>query len=383
MIAAGEASGDLHGSNLVKAAKEMSPGLEFFGMGGERLRAAGVDLLVDLEHMSLMGVAEIVSKLGHVWSSLNLLKAAMAERRPAALVVIDYPDFNLNLAKAAHRLGIPVFYYITPQVWAWRRGRLKTMARYVDCLAVILPFEEKFFRGAGLNATFVGHPLLDALPEPRPRPDVRRELGLDPDRPLLALFPGSRKPLVGQLMPIMLETVRLLRQKRPELAVAVAQAETLNRDFLDGFLSGAPDGIEIIHGRSHQLQNAADAALAASGTTTLETALMLTPMVVVYRLKWLSWLIGKLLISVDHVSLANLIAGRRLVPELLQNEARPDKIAAELERILNDPAVMSDMVAGLREVREKLGRAGASRRAAGLLLTTAGLEVRPLGESAG
>jgi len=374
MIVAGEASGDLHGANLVSEACKLDSALSFFGMGGRRLRSAGVELMVDLAHMSLMGITEIFSALGHVRSALKILKAAMARERPAALVLIDYPDFNLSLAKEARRLGIPVFYYICPQIWAWRTGRVKKMARLVDRRLVVFPFEVEFYRGHGLEAEFIGHPLLDVMAPPRPKPEVKAELGFDPDRPLLVLLPGSRRPLVGKLLPPMLEAARLMRNKWPDLNLAVAQAETLSSDFVASFIQDPALKVKIIAGRSHALQNAADAVLAASGTATLETALMLTPMVVVYRTSFLTYVLGKSMLKTQHVSIVNLIAGRRIVPELLQNEVRPDKIGTELERILMDAGGRKKMIEDLEAVRGALGEPGAGRRAAEMLLQTIGLK---------
>ncbi|MFH1090193.1 MAG: lipid-A-disaccharide synthase, partial [Pseudomonadota bacterium] len=276
----------------------------------------------------------------------------------------------LSLAKVAKKAGVPVFYFICPQVWAWRTGRVRKMKARVDRLVVVFPFELDFYHRHGLSADFVGHPLLDVMGPPRPKGEVKAELGFDPAQPLLLLMPGSRKHLVKRLFPIMLETAGLIRREHPEIALAVAQAETLQRDFLERFLDGGPEEVRIVLGTSHALQNAADAAIVASGTSTLETALMLTPMVVVYRASSLSFALGQMLVKVEDVAMANLIAGRRVVPELLQNEARPDRIAAELEKILKDPEIQEDMIRSLKQVREKLGRPGACRRAARLLLQT-------------
>ena len=372
MIVAGEASGDLHGGNLVRAAKELTPDLEFFGMGGEHLRRAGVDLLFDLEHMSLMGLTEILTGLWKVRSTLNALRRRLLRDRPAALVLIDYPDFNLLLAKTAHGAGVPVFYYICPQIWAWRTGRIRKMARLVDRRVVVFPFEREFYRRHGVEADFVGHPLLDILEPPRSKEEAKRALGLDADRELLLLMPGSRKHLVGQLLPVMLEAVDALKAERPELDVALACANTIDPAFLEPFLESVRAPVRVIGQRSHLLQNAADAALVASGTSTVETALMLTPMVVVYRMSALTYFLGKRLIRTDHVAMANLIAGEGVAPELIQDEVRPDRLVEELSRILDNEDVRARMTDGWRRVREKLGGPGAARRAASLLLDTMG-----------
>ena len=377
MISAGEASGDLHGANLVRAARELDPSVEFYGLGGERMQQAGTDLLFDLEHMSLMGITEVLSSLGQVFSTLGTLKKSLKTEKPDALVLIDYPDFNFRLAKAAHKAGVPVVYYICPQIWAWRTGRIKKMAKLVDRRVVVFPFEVDFYAKHGLTADFVGHPLLDAMAPPRPKSEVKSELGFDPARELLLLMPGSRRHLAAELTPVMLEAAQTLRKKRPGLQLAVSRADTMPADFLDDLLADGPDDLKVIAGQSHALQNAADAAVVASGTSTVETALMLTPMVVVYRMSRLSYLLGRLLVDTEHIAMANLIAGERIVPELIQHEAEPVRIAAELERIMGDPEAHERMTAGLARVRQRLGDPGASRRAAALILETARGNIQP------
>lgn len=370
MLVAGEASGDLHGSNLVRAARELAPDLSFYGVGGPRLEQAGMDLMFDLEHMSLMGLTEVFSGLARTLSILRRLKRSLKNDRPDGLVLIDYPDFNLLLAKAAQEAQIPVFYYICPQIWAWRRGRVRKMARLADRRVIVFPFEKEFYESRGTEADFVGHPLLDIMDPPRPKAEAKAELGLDPDRTWLLLMPGSRRHVVRELLPIMLGAVRILRQSRPDLGLVLARAETLSPDFLAPWLENGPEGLKVVEGNSHRLQNAADLALVASGTSTLETALMLTPMVVIYRLSHLSYQLGKLLVRVDHVAMANLIAGRRLVPELIQHEAGPVRIATELDRLIGDEDLYRETLAGLEGIRSRLGGPGASRRAAALLLET-------------
>jgi lipid-A-disaccharide synthase len=371
MISAGEASGDLHGANLVRAARELDPSVEFYGLGGERMQKAGTELLFDLEHMSLMGITEVLSSLGQVFSTLGTLKKSLKKEKPDALVLIDYPDFNFRLAKAARKAGVPVIYYICPQIWAWRTGRIKKMAKLVDRRVVVFPFEVDFYAKHGLSADFVGHPLLDAMAPPRPKSEVKVELGFDPERELLLLMPGSRRHLAAELTPVMLEAAWTLGKKRPGLQLAVARADTMPADFLDDLLADGPEDLKVIAGQSHALQNAADAAMVASGTSTVETALMLTPMVVVYRMSRVSYLLGRLLVDTEHIAMANLIAGERIVPELIQHEAEPMRMAAELERIMGDPEAHERVTAGLARVRERLGGPGASRRAAALVLETA------------
>jgi len=368
MIVAGEASGDLHGSNLVEAARSLNPDLDFYGLGGEKLEQAGVELLFDLEHQQLVGLTEILSSLTQVLATLRTLKKSIVTEKPEALVLIDYPDFNLSLAKTARKAGVPVFYYISPQLWAWRQGRIKKIKKLVTRMAVVFPFEVEFYRRQGMEVFFVGHPLLDVMKPVRPKPDVKRELGFNPNDPLLTLLPGSRMTEVRQLLPLMLQAVSLVKNKNPRLSVAVSQADTISSDEIKSYLPERLPGIRLFSGQTHKLQNAADVVLTASGTATLETAISLTPMLVVYRLKPLTFFIIRRLLKVEHVALPNLIAGRALVPELLQKEAYPDRIACELENILCDSNKADEIIAGLRQVREELGAPGASRRAAELLL---------------
>lgn len=371
MIVAGEASGDLHGSNLVRSALSLDPDLKFYGLGGENLRNAGIDLLFDLEHQGLFGYLEIVSSLRSTIGIYRSLKASLTRDRPSAVVLIDYPDFNLRLAKSAKRLGIPVFYYISPQLWAWRQGRVKKVDRYVDRMAVVFPFEPDFYQRHGVEVSFVGHPLLDVMDPPRPKEEVKTELGFDPSRPLLGLLPGSRMSEIKAHLPLMLESARRLNAGRPNgVALAVAQADSLGSGELTPFLELGPKDVKLVAGHTHDLQNAADVILTASGTATLETALMLTPMVVIYRLKLLSYQIFRRMVKIEHVAMANLIAGEEVVPELLQNDARPDNIVTELNRILDSPEDRRRMVEGLTLIRKKLGGQGASLRAARLLLET-------------
>jgi lipid-A-disaccharide synthase len=371
MIVAGEASGDLHGSNLVRSALSLDPDLKFYGLGGENLRNAGIDLLFDLEHQGLFGFLEIVSSLRSTIGIYRSLKASLTRDRPSAVVLIDYPDFNLRLAKSAKRLGIPVFYYISPQLWAWRQGRVKKVDRYVDRMAVVFPFEPDFYQRHGVEVSFVGHPLLDVMDPPRPKEEVKTELGFDPSQPLLGLLPGSRMSEIKAHLPLMLESARRLNAGRPNgVSLAVAQADSLGSGELTPFLELGPKDVKLVAGHTHDLQNAADVILTASGTATLETALMLTPMVVIYRLKLLSYQIFRRMVKIEHVAMANLIAGEEVVPELLQNDARPDNIVTELNRILDSPEDRRRMVEGLTLIRKKLGGQGASLRAARLLLET-------------
>ncbi|MEE9555851.1 MAG: hypothetical protein V3V76_01220, partial [Candidatus Adiutricales bacterium] len=250
MIVAGEASGDLHGSNLVRSALSLDPDLKFYGLGGENLRNAGIDLLFDLEHQGLFGFLEIVSSLRSTIGIYRSLKASLTRDRPSAVVLIDYPDFNLRLAKSAKRLGIPVFYYISPQLWAWRQGRVRKVDRYVDRMAVVFPFEPDFYQRHGVEVSFVGHPLLDVMDPPRPKEEVKAELGFDPSQPLLGLLPGSRMSEIKAHLPLMLESAGRLNAGRPNgVSLAVAQADSLGSGEFTPFLELGPKDVKLIAGR--------------------------------------------------------------------------------------------------------------------------------------
>lgn len=360
----------MHGASLVRAFGQLSDQYSFYGQGGQHLKAAGVDLLFDLEHQSLMGITEVLRSLRKVYQTLSSLKKNLKEERPSAIVLIDYPDFNFRLAKAASKLGIPVFYYISPQLWAWRKGRIKIVKRFVDQMAVVFPFEVEFYQSHGVDARFVGHPLLDVLPEPIEKKEAKAQLGLDPSAPLLGLLPGSRKTEIDKHLIEMLEGVNKVKNNYPDLNIALAQADTLDDSLIAPILAEQPFKINVVKGKTHLLQNAADLVLTVSGTAALETALMLTPMIVIYRVTAISHFLAKMLVDVDHIAMPNLIAGERLVPELLQNEVNADTIAAEIKKIFDQPELVGNMLDGLKKVREKLGDTGASANAARLLLDT-------------
>ena len=368
MVVAGEASGDRHAADLVQALRARDPSLRFFGMGGSHLEAAGVERLFDARDVSVMGITEVIPRLPRILTILRALGRAAEERRPAVAILVDIPDFNLRLAKKLRRLGIPVAYYISPMIWAWRRGRVHTIAKRVDRMLCILPFEEAFYRDAGVKARYVGSPVLEQLPAPASPEAFRDQLGLDPKRPTLALLPGSRESELQRLLPSMVETARGLAADEPSLQVVVPVAPTLRgEDIRAGF---AGSGIEpvLIEGHAPEAVGASDVAVVASGTAVLEAGLMQRPMVVIYKVSWLTGLIGRLLLKVAHVALVNLLAGRRLVPELLQHDASSPRILAEVRRVWRPGPEREEMINGLSGVREALGPSGAAGRAADEIL---------------
>jgi lipid-A-disaccharide synthase len=364
MIVAGEASGDLHGGNLVRAIHRFDPDLSFYGVGGTRMKAAGVKLLADAADMAVVGLTEVIFKLGSILLIMHRLKTTLAKEPPDLVILIDYPDFNLTLARAARRSGIKVLYYISPQVWAWRKGRIATIRKSVDRMAVILPFEEHFYREAGMDVTFVGHPLLDEVKKKYTRNEALKRFGLKDEAITVGLLPGSRRAEVTRLLPEMLQACRILKDKLSPLQFVLPLAGTLDPVLVQDILRQFPVQVNVIQNEIYDAIAISDVAIVASGTATLETALMETPMVVVYKVSAFSYIIGRRFIHVDHISLANIIAGRAIVTELIQDDANPERIAAEVKELLVHRRKAREMKVALAEIRERLGTPGASQRTA-------------------
>lgn len=369
MISAGESSGDLHGAALMRAAS--GRGWTFLGLGGDRMAAEGARLLGHIRDTSVMGITEVAGSLRRILHLRASLKRSLDLDRPDALVLIDSPDFNFALARHGHDLGIPVIYYICPQVWAWREGRLKFLARYTDRRALLFPFEKDFYEKRGVSADWVGHPINDELPPPALRGEVKAELGFSPQRRLLAVMPGSRRKVVERLAPVFLAAADLLLVNDPNLELALPRADSLDPEFIQGFVDRAPDAVRgrtrVIPGLSQKILAAADAALVASGTSSVEAAFLGTPMVVAYQVSPLSWALGRLLISVPYVSIANLVAGRKIVPEFLQDKVSPENLASAVWPLLAGGLARARMVDDLISVRSRLGGPGASAKVADII----------------
>jgi lipid-A-disaccharide synthase len=365
MIVAGEASGDLHGGNLVRAMHQIDPGLAFYGVGGKRMQTAGVELLADVADMAVVGLTEVVFKLGTILRVMRRLKVSLLEVRPDLVILIDYPDFNLPLARAARKRGVKVLYYISPQVWAWRKGRIEMIRKSVDRMAVILPFEEAFYRTAGVDVAFVGHPLLDEVRRKYTRTEAFKRFGLTEEAVTVGILPGSRRSEVARLLPEMLRACRILAERLSPLQFVLPLAGTLDPGFVRDLLSQFPAvKVNVIQDETYDVIAVCDAAIVASGTATLETALLETPMVVVYKVSASSYAIGRRFIRVEYISLVNIIAGRSVVPELIQGDASPERIADEVRELLVRGGKAREMKAELAEIRGKLGTPGASLRTA-------------------
>lgn len=371
MIVTGEASGDIHGSNLVRALQQKYDDLDFYGMGGPELQSTGVDILFDADKVSVVGIFEVFSHLGDIFKAQKILRKKLVSDPPDLLIIIDLPDFNLLLAKKAKKLGIPVFYYICPQVWAWRSGRIKTLKKRADRFGVILPFEEQYFKDRGLNATYVGHPLLDSVVRSKTRAEFLAEHNISPETKIIGLLPGSRKREVSSLLPIFLEAAQKLeRAVNNKLVFVIPKASAIDVTiFKDAGVELAKDiDVRLVEGDRYNLMAACDCVVAASGTVTLELALLKTPMVVTYKLSPLTYSLAKFLVKLEHFSLVNLIADFKVVPELLQEEVEGQTICDELAMLLNVYSKNRSMRNGLNLVNNRLGTKGASSRAADVVI---------------
>jgi len=376
-VVAGEPSGDMHGANLIRELLRIEPNLTIRGIGGDRMRSAGMELRHDLASEAIMGFAEVARNIGHIRAVFRDTVEFLKGTRPDLLVLIDYPGFNLRLAEAAKRLGIRTVYYICPQVWAWGKGRVKKITKLVEKALVILDFEEKIYREAGLDVEFVGHPLIDHIGTimlDEPFAAERKS----PASVALGLLPGSRPQEVGRHLPIMLRTAELLRRDVPNVRLLVAApndkiselAHALVQEWRAQGVRGKQTELplEVLCGKTYEVISLSDLCLVASGTATLETAYFLKPMIVVYRTSFVSWLIARAIVKVRHIALVNILAGKGLVPEFIQFNARPDRIAAEALALLRDDRRRGDLEQSLREVKERLGTRGASERAARAIL---------------
>lgn len=368
LIIAGEASGDLHGSNMVREVMNRDPSIAFFGVGSRKMRDAGVRILADASEISVVGATEVLTHIGAIYRVYARLKKFLREERPDLVILIDFPDFNIMVGKAAKKLGIPVLYYISPQVWAWRKGRVRTIANLVKTMIVVFPFEVDLYKQAGVNVRFVGHPLTDVVRSEYSQAEARRLLGLDPGRQTVAILPGSRKKEIANLLPDMLGAGERLRSRFPGLQFVLPVAPTLDHAFIRQYTDQAAVPVRLTDGRVYDALRASDAAIVTSGTATLETGLMAVPMVIVYRMSRLSFAIARLFIRVAHVGLVNIVAGRRVVPELLQEEVTPGNIANAVFDVLSDPARHQQVRDDLLSIRAGLGEAGASARAASVVL---------------
>jgi lipid-A-disaccharide synthase len=366
LVSAGEASGDLYASLVVEELRRSLPDVEFFGCTGPRLRAAGVRTVVDAASLAVVGLFEVLHHIPRIYGEYRKLLAAAEEERPDLAILTDSPDFHLRVARRLRRRGIPVVYLVAPQVWAWRKGRLPEMRRNLQHLLCIFPFEEQFFRTAGVAATYIGHPLAGLVRPTLTRDEFFTKHRLPGSRPLVAVLPGSRRGEAARHLPVLLDAADRLYRKHAVNLILPASVTT-GAGFFRERLGESP--IRVIEGESWDAMAHADLALAASGTVTVEAALLGTPMVTFYKVAPLSWVLGRFLVDIPYYSMVNLIAGRALVPELIQDQMTAESLAREASRLLTDGVARDEMKAGLADVREKLAQVGLSapRRAAALI----------------
>jgi lipid-A-disaccharide synthase len=372
MISAGEASGDRLGAGLARSLRRLRPDVEIFGMGGDEMADAGVRLVQHAAEVAVVGFVEVVRHLPTIRRAMARLESAVRNERPDVLVPVDFPDFNLRLAARVKSSGVPIVYYVSPQVWAWRKGRVRTMRELVRRMLVLFPFESAFYEAEGVPATFVGHPAAGSR-ERAVRGELLPRIGLDPRRPVVALLPGSRVGEAGKLFPILLDASRALRRTHPAAQFVVPKANTLPEGFLEAIAGsqGIAD-VAIRQGVYPEILDVADAGAVASGTATLDAGLAGLPFVAFYRMQLLSYLIARAMVRVDHIALPNLVAGGRIVPELVQGACTPAAIASQLATFLDDRSQAEAVRLGLREVKDRLHGDGAFDRAAEGVLDEAG-----------
>lgn len=368
MIVAGEASGDMYGAMLAREIRRLDRDIAFIGMGGAGMRAAGVDTLIDSNDMAVVGLVEVVANFRVIANAFTSLKRVIKTAPPSLLILIDYPDFNLRLAAVAKACGVKVLYYISPQVWAWRAGRVKKIARIVDHMAVLFPFEVPYYEKERVPVTFVGHPLLDMVRPTMERAEAVSFFGLDPQKKTVGLFPGSRRSEIKSLFPVILESAKLLQSRFADVQFVLPLASSLTHGDIAPELEKSGLQVLVVQDRNYDVMRVCDAIVTVSGTVTMEIALIGVPMVIIYRVSPLTYAVGKRLIKVDHIGICNIVAGERVVKELIQHDAEPAKIAAEIGTILTDSEYAAAITRKLGTIEQKLGSGGCSRRLAELAL---------------
>lgn len=364
LIVAGEASGDLHGSHLVEALKKLRPEFRFFGMGGNKMRSEGVETFFDIERMGAVGAVEILGELPLFYKVYRSLAREISSGAYDAAILIDYPTFNLRLARLCERAGVTVFYFISPQIWAWRMGRIKQIRQTVNRMFVVLPFEEKLYRSAGVDAEFLGHPFADKVHPEMEKAEALKEFHLDPEQKIIGLLPGSRKNEINSLFKIMLDAAQKIQKELGNCQFILPVADTIDPEIIRRQLEGCPLNIHLVTGKTYDVMNCCDFLIIASGSATLEAGILGCPMVIVYKLNAFTYFLARILIDTEMIGLVNIVAGERVVPELIQGEATPDNIAREAITHLKNPERLQAVRARLLKIRESLGEPGVMDRVA-------------------
>lgn len=368
IIITGEASGDLYGGKLAQSIKELSPDVELQGMGGSNMLKAGVNLIFDINELSGIGALEVITKIPKFFQRLKEVGNYLKENKPQLLILIDFPEFNMRLAKIAKSLMIPTVYYIPPTAWAWRKGRAKTMAKFVDKVISIFDFEAKVYQEAGNDVEFVGHPLVDIAVAKMTKEEACEKFNLNPKKKIIGILPGSRKKEIEMLLPIMVSAVEKIQNHLPDIQFVLPLASTLSKENISDFGFQISD-FGIIENNTYEIMNISDLLIVASGTATLEAACLQTPMIIVYKLNWLTWQLGKLLVSTGgFIGMPNIVAGKEVVPELLQNKANSEYVSQYAIDLLENEDRRKKIIQELTQVRERLGSKGATTRAAEIIL---------------
>ena len=364
LIIAGEASGDLHGAKLVQALLDVYPKARFTGMGGERMRDAGVNTLFGIERMGAVGLVEIFSDLGHYFGVYRALMKEIASLKYTAVILIDYPTLNLRLAKHSRKHSCPVYYFISPQIWAWRKGRIKDIRKSVHKMFVVLPFEEKMYQEAGVDAEFLGHPFIDVVHPTRTRGDNLEKFALDSHKKIVGLLPGSRMNEITSLLDEMLLAAEKVKREMGECQFLLSVADTIDPVLIQKRLGSNPLDIKILKGETYNVMNTCDALIIASGSATLEAGIIGCPMVIIYKLSPLTYWLALMLINTPYYGLVNIVAGESVVPELIQSKANAENIAAEILKFLKNPEYCQEVQNRLLLVRKNLGRPGVMKAVA-------------------
>ena len=354
LISVGEASGDMHAANLIQEVKKIAPNTQFYGMGANLMHDAGVDIIVDASELSIVGGLEVITKFSKIREAFRIMQDALLHNKPDLLILVDYPGFNLRLAKFAKKAGVKVLYFISPKIWAWNQGRVEIIKKYVDMMAVIFPFEVDFYKKFGVPAIFVGNPLLKMVKPKLTCDAAKQAFHLDPSCKTIGLFPGSRKSEINYLLPIMLAAAKLLKNNNPNLQFLLPQANSITLNDLQPYLQSSPIKVRIIKDQNYDVMQVCDAIIAASGTATLEIAIMAIPQVIIYKKSWLEYQIARHLIKIPYIGLCNILANKKIVQEFLQYDATPENITREIEKILNDANYRKEMVTNLAQTKKLL-----------------------------
>ncbi len=366
---AGEASGDLHGSHLVKEMLSLDPTLQFYGVGGEKMKNEGVELIADSKEMAVVGITEVLLKLKRIYQIYRKLKNSLTANSPSLVILIDYPDFNLRFAREAKKKNIPIVYYISPQVWAWRKGRIKKIGRLIKKMIVIFPFEKKIYEEAQIDVDFVGHPLLDSIRSQFSREEAFQQFSLTSGVTTIGLLPGSRMNEVKRHLPPMIEAIPLISKQINPVQFIIPVAPGLDLGEVQNLVGSKRENIRVVENNIYDVMRISDVVIVASGTATIEAAIMGAPMIVVYRVSPLTYLLGKMLIKVKNIGMVNIIAGKTVVPELIQKDVTPEKITSAVVQILENPSKQEEIKKELSSLKEKIGNPGASFRAAQIIIS--------------